>query len=57
MLSALALYAVRFGAWLLNRASGCPVVVTLDVRDLEDEDFGGWLMSRHYGFPSEVVEG
>lgn len=56
MKAALSLYLVRFGTWLLSKSSGCPVTVTLDVRDDSDdsdEEFGGWLLSRRYGFPHQ----
>jgi hypothetical protein len=49
MRSALALYALRFGGWLLARASGLEVDVTVDLYDegpavpvVYALRFGGW---------------
>ena len=41
MRAALALYAVRFGGWLLAKAIGGPVDI--------DVAFDGYLLSRGYG--------
>lgn len=49
----LGLYLVRLGSWLLHKATGLPLVVTLDFRDEDDEDFGGFMAQRFYGFNEE----
>jgi hypothetical protein len=40
--AALALYALRFGGWLLAKTSGGPVVVTFDIP--------GFSATRRYGW-------
>lgn len=45
MRSALALYALRFGGWLLSRGARVPVTLTVDLFDEHST-----TLTRSYGF-------